>query len=245
MAAPHQCSWPLHTSALGQLHALYPPSPLQTPPRGCRGAALCLSPWLGPAPQRLLSWDAVGVQKWSPPPGHGASSLQVAALEELEAAPQGLGVLGALTLACPAAPNAPQLAPASQGYSHVGLGGVGQGDAEVGDVLEDTKGRGEIGRCGQGVTQGLLLSPGLPAGLRSPSAASPCWEGRERRGPRAARGSGWETRRGWRAGNWFPLAIKARLYHETASFPCWGQGCPAPVGPLPGDSGAGVSQGEG
>lgn len=103
-------------------------------------------------------------------------------------------------------------APASPGYSHVGLGGVGQGDAEVGNVLEDTKERGETRAlwsgchaCLQPVWQHLcLLTPVLPVGLQSPNTASPC-VGMEPHSPLAGGGQ-WGT-----GGSWEGVGNKMRL----------------------------------
>ena len=84
-----------------------------------------------------MSWGAVGVHGWSPAPGHRASSLRVTgSLREARGAasphPQP-----------PCSPRPPTCPEPALAYSHVGLGGVGQRDAEVGNVLEDTKGTGE------------------------------------------------------------------------------------------------------
>lgn len=101
-------------------------------------------------------------------------------------------------------PDCPCGSQFSLGYSHVGLRGVRQGDAEVGDVLEDTKGRGGMWDAVVGVSWMLAASfwsfvPPTQHLL-------------------AGEGSGGEMK--LEAGNCFPLAFKARLNHTRASFPC-------------------------
>lgn len=119
----------------------------------------------------------------------------------------------------------PHTSPATPGYSHVGFRGVRQGDAEVGNVLEDRIGRGRSSGTAARVSlhgqsgAGFAPCPQLPAGLCSPHKASPCmgmgphspWSEEQGKGRPATRGRGWETRGVWRAGNCFPSAFKAGL----------------------------------
>lgn len=136
-------------------------------------------------------------------------------------------------------PVCPEPAAGCLGYSHVGLRGVWQGDPEVGDVLEDTRGREGTWLLWWRLAAHLPLTPVLPVGLPPPprQAQHPL-SGMVRRAVKDKQlvGRGGKQEGFGELGTVSPQCSRPGYGQQRTIFPCW-EGCPAPPGPPPGQRG--------